>query len=167
MAGIDVGILTFAEYHSAPFPSVIQVSLAFLISSASCATICLMISTLLSFRFDHYDRENMLSSTTQQEEPAVTGAVSDSDGAPRARPTHFSEHHRSSISGFQLLFVQIPILLLEWSITSFLVGLLLWYGALSGRSWVAFAITVTHVGLLWIFYWRLRQAQQGVNALAW
>ena len=128
LAAMDIGMLTLSEYHSAPFSPLIQVSLAFLLSSASCATISLMSATQFSLRFSQLNGQTS-SSTSSQE------------GAAR-RP----------ISGMMLLLSSAPALLLDWSVIAFLIGLLLWYGDLPGRSSLGFWLVTGHVSVLWILY---------------
>ena len=60
-----------------------------------------------------------------------------------------------------MLLVSIPGLLLEWSVFAFLVGLLLWYAALPGRSTVGFALVTTNVCVLWLVYMLTRGEQRG------
>jgi len=67
-------------------------------------------------------------------------------------PTADANEPRQPIRGGQLLLVSIPGLLLEWSVFAFLVGLLLWYAALPGRSTVGFALVTTNVSVLWFVY---------------
>jgi hypothetical protein len=127
-------MLTLSEYHTPPpLPSLIQISLAFIASSAACATLSLMSATQLSLR---YRKFNDISNTDSNEP-------------------------RQPIRGGQLLLVSIPGLLLEWSVFAFLVGLLLWYTALPGRSTVGFALVSTNVGVLWLVYMLTRGEQRG------
>jgi len=121
LAGIDIGMLTFSEYHSPPFSSLLRASQAFLLSSASCATILLIIATMLSFRFPD---------DVNAEDPA----------------------ENQIIRGWDLMHASIPPLLLEWSLLSFLVGLLLWYSQLEGKSWLGFWLITVQVVLLSIYY---------------
>ena len=118
-------MLTFREYHSEPFSSSIQVSLAFVISSASCATIALITATQLSLRFDESEPLPSASGNDEAETSAIIDLIIVQD----------------PICGKHLLLVNIPILLLDWSVFAFLVGILLWYGALPGRSTVGFEKT--------------------------
>ena len=62
-----------------------------------------------------------------------------------------------------MLLVNIHGLLLEWSVFAFLVGLLLWYAALPGRSTVGFALVATNVGVLWLIYMLSRGEQRGTT----
>jgi hypothetical protein len=66
----------------------------------------------------------------------------------------------------ELLYVQLPVLLLEWSILSFLLGLLLWYWSVPGRSLVGFCIIATQAALMFIFYCVLRVGEK-VFKLGW
>jgi hypothetical protein len=136
LAGIDIGVLQLAEFHTPPLPSLIQISLAFIASSAASATMSLMSATQLSLRYRKYNES----------------------------PTADANEPRQPIRGGQLLLVSIPGLLLEWSVFAFLVGLLLWYAALPGRSTVGFALVTTNVSVLWFVYILTRGEQRGTSS---
>jgi len=160
VAGIDIGMLTFNEYHSAPFSSRLAVSLAFLVSSASCATLSLMIITVLSFRYT--DVEQNFMSGRQDCDPAMERIVV----VLNDRPVLV----RQQISGWSTLHVQVPVVLLEWSILTFVVGLLLWYAALQGSSLVVVGLVASQVTLLWGYYAFLRWKQRNsiiVDRVVW
>jgi len=135
LAGIDIGMLQLAEYHTASLSSLIQISLTFIASSAACATMSLMSATQLSLRYNKFNQTS-IASTSDPHQP---------------------------IAGYQLLFVSIPSILLEWSVLAFLVGLLLWYAALPGRSIVGFWLVTGHVFVLWLFYMFTRGEQRGTS----
>jgi hypothetical protein len=95
-----------------------------------------MLTIVLAFQFD---------SINEAEQSHAAGA---SGGGVRPG--------KAKISGQEFMYVQIPIVLLEWSLLSFLVGFLLWYWSLPGRSVAVFSIIVSQVGLMYLFYIRLR-----------
>lgn len=59
------------------------------------------------------------------------------------------------------MYAQIPILLLEWSILSFLVGLRLWYWSLPRRSAVVFWIITAEMLLMYTLFTLVRGGTKG------
>lgn len=171
LAGIDIGMLTFNEYHSPPFSSLIVISQAFLISSASSVTISLMIATMLSFRFKDLEYVVHLSSVDVERVRNLKSrrgiSIAHAQLNAEGQPTAFFQQE---VSGSELFHVQMPVVFLEWSILSFLIGILLWYGSLEGKSSVAFGVISAQVGLLWIYYcfirWKQRNSTE-VDKLFW
>jgi hypothetical protein len=121
IAGIDVGVLTFNEYHTTPLSLAILVSQSFLMSSASCATISLMITTMTAFEFE---------------------GQKDWFGDQKATDRNITRN--------ELTVAWLPIMLLDWSIVTFLVGLLTWYGNLEGQSRWCIVVISAHVVCLLI-----------------
>jgi hypothetical protein len=153
LVSAEVAVLQFNEFHSPPLPATLQVGLAFIMSSTLCAAIALMLTTVLSFQFEHLTEE----SATVTPMPAESGhhTPDDQPEEPRAIPEELR------VSARDLLYVQIPLVMLEISILFFLVGFMLWYWSLPGRSIVGFSLMVAQAGLMLIFYFALRRRKDG------
>ena len=138
MAGMSAGVLTFNEFHPT-LSNVYRNAEGFLVGSAASALMSIMLGVMLLFRYTTHPRtphKDLVNRDEVKPNPDV--------------PT------RELLLG-DLWLLCVPLVLVDWSIVSFLIGVMMWYGEKEGgwRSIALGAALTALLGLAMMISWKM------------